>query len=194
MQRLEGIPRPSTESAEHSSRRRSPSEVKRAYRKAVLTSSASIRLLSQTAPNRASTRHSQSGTVCNAGFSKSVGEDFRKCGGEEGLSYARPLPHRRKAKDMINQIISRGGDPSQLNDGHVIVELMVPGPRVGLVIGKGGETIRGLQVGRLVTRSFAGPARHCASMVPEIRRKLISNWCCWAPTFATQVGVPIEHS
>lgn len=114
--------------------------------------------------------------------------------GEEGLSYAWPLPHRRKAKDMINQIISRGGDPSQLNDGHVIVELMVPGPRVGLVIGKGGETIRGLQVGRLVTRPFAGPARHCASMVPEIRRKLISNWCCWAPTFATQVGVPIEHS
>ncbi|KAL1479554.1 hypothetical protein MTO96_015885 [Rhipicephalus appendiculatus] len=46
---------------------------------------------------------------------------------------------------MINQIISRGGDPSQLNDGHVVVELMVPGPRVGLVIGKGGETIRGLQ-------------------------------------------------
>lgn len=52
----------------------------------------------------------------------------------------------RKAKEMINQIISRGGDPSQLNDGHVVVELMVPGPRVGLVIGKGGETIRGLQV------------------------------------------------
>lgn len=31
-------------------------------------------------------------------------------------------------------------------DGHSIVEMLIPGPKVGLVIGKGGETIRNLQV------------------------------------------------
>ncbi|EEC08006.1 KH domain RNA binding protein, putative, partial [Ixodes scapularis] len=69
------------------------------------------------------------------------------CGGQPDRPCTLTGPRHaiEKAKDMINQIISRGGDPSQLNDGHVIVELMVPGPRVGLVIGKGGETIRGLQ-------------------------------------------------
>ncbi|XP_077564134.1 P-element somatic inhibitor isoform X1 [Haemaphysalis longicornis] len=69
------------------------------------------------------------------------------CGGlsERPCTLTGPRHAIEKAKDMINQIISRGGDPSQLNDGHVVVELMVPGPRVGLVIGKGGETIRGLQ-------------------------------------------------
>lgn len=69
------------------------------------------------------------------------------CGGmsERPCTLTGPRHAIEKAKEMINQIISRGGDPSQLNDGHVVVELMVPGPRVGLVIGKGGETIRGLQ-------------------------------------------------
>ncbi|GIY18651.1 hypothetical protein CDAR_11762 [Caerostris darwini] len=56
-----------------------------------------------------------------------------------------------KAKDLISAIIARGGPPlpvvdtNHVPDGHSIVEMMIPGPKVGLVIGKGGETIRNLQ-------------------------------------------------
>ena len=52
----------------------------------------------------------------------------------------------------MKQIIDRGNstqmpvDPTSLTDGQSVVEIMVPGPKVGLVIGKGGETIRQLQV------------------------------------------------
>lgn len=58
----------------------------------------------------------------------------------------------RKAKELISTIINRGGPPlpavdtNHVPDGHSIVEMMIPGPKVGLVIGKGGETIRNLQV------------------------------------------------
>lgn len=58
----------------------------------------------------------------------------------------------RKAKELISTIINRGGPPlpavdtNHVPDGHTIVEMMIPGPKVGLVIGKGGETIRNLQV------------------------------------------------
>lgn len=58
----------------------------------------------------------------------------------------------RKAKELITAIINRGGPPlpavdtNHVPDGHTIVEMMIPGPKVGLVIGKGGETIRNLQV------------------------------------------------
>ncbi|XP_041369415.1 far upstream element-binding protein 1-like isoform X2 [Gigantopelta aegis] len=51
----------------------------------------------------------------------------------------------------MKQIIDRGNstqmpvDPTSLTDGQSVVEIMVPGPKVGLVIGKGGETIRQLQ-------------------------------------------------
>lgn len=54
---------------------------------------------------------------------------------------------------MVNQIINRGApnippviDPNQIPDGHTMVEMLIPGGKVGLVIGKGGETIRNLQV------------------------------------------------
>ncbi|XP_035222644.1 far upstream element-binding protein 1-like isoform X2 [Stegodyphus dumicola] len=56
-----------------------------------------------------------------------------------------------KAKELITAIINRGGPPlpvldtNHVPDGHTIVEMMIPGPKVGLVIGKGGETIRNLQ-------------------------------------------------
>lgn len=56
-----------------------------------------------------------------------------------------------KAKELMTQIINRGGPPlpvidtNHVPDGHTIVEMMIPGPKVGLVIGKGGETIRNLQ-------------------------------------------------
>ena len=41
-----------------------------------------------------------------------------------------------------------GGDSG---GGQTVVEVMVPGNKVGLVIGKGGETIRQLQVGCRLT-------------------------------------------
>jgi len=50
---------------------------------------------------------------------------------------------------MIQRIIAKGQglpDPHQMGDGQAMVEVMVPGPKVGLVIGKGGETIKHLQV------------------------------------------------
>ena len=53
----------------------------------------------------------------------------------------------RRAKDLIQSIIQRGqGGPDPNSMGDSVVEVMVPGNKVGLVIGKGGETIRQLQV------------------------------------------------
>ncbi|CAH1787646.1 unnamed protein product, partial [Owenia fusiformis] len=53
------------------------------------------------------------------------------------------------AKRIINQIIDKGAtggiDPHNMPDGTTMVEVMIPGTKVGLVIGKGGETIKQLQ-------------------------------------------------
>ena len=48
----------------------------------------------------------------------------------------------------MQQIIKKGQAPLEANvsEGHTMVEIMVPGTKVGLVIGKGGETIKQLQV------------------------------------------------
>ncbi|XP_035209132.1 far upstream element-binding protein 1-like, partial [Stegodyphus dumicola] len=53
-------------------------------------------------------------------------------------------------KDMINQIISKANspfppEPGHIPDGQYVSEMMIPGPKVGLLIGKGGENIRNLQ-------------------------------------------------
>ena len=43
--------------------------------------------------------------------------------------------------------MSKGHDfPDMQNDGHVTLEMMIPGNKAGIVIGKGGETIKLLQV------------------------------------------------
>ena len=50
---------------------------------------------------------------------------------------------------MINKIIMKGQglpDSIGLGDGQVMEEVMIPGSKVGLVIGKGGENIKMLQV------------------------------------------------
>ena len=44
-----------------------------------------------------------------------------------------------------------GGMGGDSGGGQTAVEVMVPGNKVGLVIGKGGETIRQLQVGCRLT-------------------------------------------
>jgi len=54
----------------------------------------------------------------------------------------------RKAKELIGRIMSKGHDlPAEMtSDGHVTLEMMIPGNKAGIVIGKGGETIKLLQV------------------------------------------------
>lgn len=55
----------------------------------------------------------------------------------------------RKAKDHIQRIITKGQGLPDSGGGHEGVsmeEVMIPGNKVGLVIGKGGENIKLLQV------------------------------------------------
>jgi len=62
------------------------------------------------------------------------------------------LSMRRKAKELISQIMSKNqpspvpSNNASFTDGQNVVELMIPGNRAGLIIGKGGETIKQLQV------------------------------------------------
>lgn len=51
-----------------------------------------------------------------------------------------------KAKDLISRIMNKGHDlPDIQSDGHATLELMIPGNKAGIVIGKGGDTIKQLQ-------------------------------------------------
>ena len=50
---------------------------------------------------------------------------------------------------MIRKIIERGQggpDPAAMARGDTMLEMLIPGNKVGLIIGKGGETIKHLQV------------------------------------------------
>ena len=50
---------------------------------------------------------------------------------------------------MIGRIIAKGQglpDPIALGEGATMLEVQIPGNKVGLVIGKNGETIKQLQV------------------------------------------------
>lgn len=53
-----------------------------------------------------------------------------------------------KVKEEINKIIQRaqGSEPGGFGDNSGNIEISIPGNKVGLVIGKGGETIKQLQV------------------------------------------------
>ena len=57
------------------------------------------------------------------------------------------VSHCSTAIMLINKIVDRGqgGGIDSLPDGQSMVEMMIPGNKVGLVIGKGGETIKQLQ-------------------------------------------------
>lgn len=63
------------------------------------------------------------------------------------------LSHR-KAKMLLDDIVSRGrGTPPtsfhEANGSGHMQEMIIPAGKAGLVIGKGGETIKQLQVGRV---------------------------------------------
>ena len=58
----------------------------------------------------------------------------------------------RKAKELISRIMNKGHDmlpDMSAGDGQTMIELMIPGNKAGIIIGKGGETIKTLQVGHL---------------------------------------------
>lgn len=78
------------------------------------------------------------------------------------------LPLPRKAKMMLDDIVSRGrgGPPGQFHDNAnggqngTVQEIMIPAGKAGLVIGKGGETIKQLQVrGGMEDRSSSCPRK-----------------------------------
>ena len=62
----------------------------------------------------------------------------------------------RKAKDVISRLVTKfrggggaiggGGSTTGSDEGSGMIELLVPGGKVGLIIGKGGETIKQLMV------------------------------------------------
>uniref|UniRef100_A0A8C0L4X8 Far upstream element-binding protein 2 n=1 Tax=Canis lupus dingo TaxID=286419 RepID=A0A8C0L4X8_CANLU len=85
----------------------------------------------------------------------SMTEEYRVPDGMVGLSelFELTLPLPRKAKMMLDDIVSRGrgGPPGQFHDNAnggqngTVQEIMIPAGKAGLVIGKGGETIKQLQ-------------------------------------------------
>ncbi|UYV78254.1 FUBP3, partial [Cordylochernes scorpioides] len=93
------------------------------------------------------------------------GEQISRLQSESGckvqLSHEQGLPERQctltgtreaitKAKDLLNQIISRSGSKEfHFNDtglgNQITLEVSIPGPKAGLIIGKGGENIKNMQ-------------------------------------------------
>lgn len=77
----------------------------------------------------------------------------------QGITNAAGLPERpctltgtaeaiRKAKELISRIMNKGHDmlpDMSAGDGQTMIELMIPGNKAGIIIGKGGETIKTLQ-------------------------------------------------
>ena len=55
----------------------------------------------------------------------------------------------RRAKALIDDIVSRGHESSNGQSGSM-QEMIIPAGKAGLIIGKGGETIKQLQVRLLV--------------------------------------------
>lgn len=55
----------------------------------------------------------------------------------------------RRAKALIDDIVSRGHEGSSNGQSGSMQEIIIPAGKAGLIIGKGGETIKQLQV-RLV--------------------------------------------
>ena len=59
------------------------------------------------------------------------------------------VPPCRKAKELIARLMNKGQDIPNMHQGGesvVTIEIMIPGNKAGIVIGKGGETIKQLQV------------------------------------------------
>ena len=86
----------------------------------------------------------------------------------------------RKAKMMLDDIVSRGrgGPPGQFHDNAnggqngTVQEIMIPAGKAGLVIGKGGETIKQLQV-RAGTEAPPVPGKSPSCICVCIPRRLL---------------------
>lgn len=57
------------------------------------------------------------------------------------------LTIHRRAKELIEDIVSRGHESTNGQSGSM-QEMIIPAGKAGLIIGKGGETIKQLQVMR----------------------------------------------
>lgn len=61
-----------------------------------------------------------------------------------------PFSPTRQAKRLLSQIVDRcrngPGFHSEMDSNSAIQEILIPASKVGLVIGKGGDTIKQLQV------------------------------------------------
>lgn len=87
----------------------------------------------------------------------SQGQGFRVC----TLQGSRPCIDR--ARQLIQDVLSRSRNHHQQGNGSfggggnqqmVTQELLIPGSKCGLIIGKNGETIKGLQVCRITPSNF----------------------------------------
>lgn len=84
-------------------------------------------------------------------------------------------PLVRKAKRLLNEIVSRGRGTPPLSSYHdssngqngAVHEMMIPAGKAGLVIGKGGETIKQLQVSFMF---FASAFLEVSMTQPELIR------------------------
>lgn len=69
--------------------------------------------------------------------------------GDECISWCSLHPHRQ-AKRLLTEIVEQcrygPGFHSEMDGNSSIQQILIPANKVGLVIGKGGETIKQLQV------------------------------------------------
>ena len=72
--------------------------------------------------------------------------------------------------------MSKGHDmPEFESDGHVTLEMMIPGNKAGIVIGKGGETIKLLQVSNWKFGTLLVVVNEACELLDVTRH----SWSCW---------------
>jgi predicted RNA-binding protein YlqC (UPF0109 family) len=103
----------------------------------------------------------------------------------------------RKAKDTIQRLVAKlQGGPLDNEDNVSVtassgggggqtgqIELMVPGGKVGLIIGKGGETIKQLQVSLHSVQQICAESLRVVEWVNYSVTIVIGKWSnnCWHP-------------
>ncbi|XP_021376155.1 far upstream element-binding protein 2-like isoform X2 [Mizuhopecten yessoensis] len=84
-------------------------------------------------------------------------------------------------KQQMQDIIMKGqtnpGDPMGHNEGNTVVEMMIPGDKVGLIIGKGGENIKQMQERACVKMVMIQDSNIPSSMEKPLRISGEPNKC-----------------